>query len=253
MKFKATADLGGLGAKAGPEIAWQWSPPSRLPQFLPALALLLLLLPKRNRCLQAFWIAVPLALTLAFESLIWAIPGIGSDAPPGTFEIFSALPFGLAAVWLLSPYLKGRGRFVTFLGFLAIMEAVSLFACAVGRPRDGDWGPGEILIGVAVVGLVLTLAINLAGWSCRRQFDRRRLLLWLILWIMAGWLAVFAVMSLIEGPGPLLDMGTAFAIISAVTFGSLLPFLLLSCANAFYRERLKELLRLADAAPKAAS
>ena len=69
---------------------------------------------------------------------------------------------------------------------------------------------------------------------------------------MAGWLAVFVVMSMIEKPGPLLEMATAFAIFCAVSFGLLLPFLLLSFANAFYRERLKELFRLADAAPPAA-
>ena len=47
-------------------------------------------------------------------------------------------------------------------------------------------------------------------------------------------------------------MATAFVIISAVSFGLLLPFLLLSFANAFYRERLKEVLRLADDPPPSA-
>jgi hypothetical protein len=238
-----------LGATTGPEIAHQWSPPSRLPRFLSALALLLLLLPKRNRSLQALWVAVPLAFSLALVSLLWAITGIGSDTPEGLFEISSAVPFGLAAVWLLSPFLTRRRRFVTFLGVLATMELFSLFACAVAQPRDRDSSLGYVLIGGAVLVLLLSLAINLAGWSCRRGYDRGRLSLWMILWIMAGWLVVFVVMSRIERPGPLLEMATAFAIFCAISFGVLLPFLLLSFANAFYRERLTELLRPADTAP----
>jgi hypothetical protein len=198
------------------------------------------------------WVAVPLAFSLALVSWLWAITGIASEAPEGVFEIVIAVQFGLAATWLLSPYLKRRGRFLTFLGMLATMELFSLFTCAVAQPPDRDSNLGYILIGGAVVALLLSLAINLAGWSCRSRYEWRRFALWLILWIMAGWLAVFVVMSMIERPGPLLEMATAFAIFSAVSFGLLLPFLLLSFANAFYRERLKELLRLADAAPPSA-
>ena len=245
MKLRATADLGALGAKEGPAIAYQWSPPSRLPQFLPALALLLFLLPKRNRPLQTLWFAAPLVLTLTLEPLFWAIPGIASGAADGLREILHAVPFGLAAVWLLSPYLKARNRVLTFLGMLATMVLFSLFVCAVRRQWDGDQGPTIMLVGMAVVGLGLILAVNLAGWSCQGLYGRRRLSLWLILWIMAVWLAVFIAMSMIERPGPLLEMATAFAIFCAVSFGLLLPFLLLSFANAFYRDRLKEVLRLA--------
>jgi hypothetical protein len=186
LKLRATADLGALGSKEGPVIVYQWSPPSRLPEFLPALALLLFLLPKRNRPLQTLWFAAPLALTLALEPLFWAIPGIASGAGAGLREILLAAPFGLAAVWLLSPYFKAPNRFLTFLGMLATMELFSLFVCAVRRQWDGDQGPSDTLIGMTVVGLVLTVAVNLAGWSCRERFGRRRFLLRLMLWIMAG-------------------------------------------------------------------
>jgi hypothetical protein len=59
-------------------------------------------------------------------------------------------------------------------------------------------------------------------------------------------------MSLFNGLGRLMEMTTAFGIISAFSFGLLLPFLLLAFANASYRERLKELLRLAGPAPPSA-
>jgi hypothetical protein len=41
-------------------------------------------------------------------------------------------------------------------------------------------------------------------------------------------------------------MAVALLVFSAVGFGLLLPFLILSLANAFHRERLKEVLRLAQ-------
>jgi hypothetical protein len=44
-------------------------------------------------------------------------------------------------------------------------------------------------------------------------------------------------------------MALAWLTVSGVTFGLLLAFLVLSFANGFYRERLKELLHLEDPAP----
>jgi hypothetical protein len=199
--------------------------------------------------LQALWVAAPLAVTLAVEFELWWASAFGVDTPDGWFEGLSAVLFGLAAVWLLSPYLKARERWVTFLRVLATLAAFSFFTFAVEQSPEGDGGSADILMGVAVFGLVLGLALNLAGWSCRRRYDWRRLSLWLILWLMAGWVAAFVVVSVIVRPGPLVEMATTLLIVSAVSFGVLLPFLLLSFTNAFYRARLHEVLRLAEPAP----
>ena len=111
--------------------------------------MLLLLVPKRNRSLQALWIATPLAFSLAIVSLLYFVPGIRSAAPDGLFGILGAALFGLAATWLLSPYFKRRGRVLTFLGMLATMELFSLFTCAVAQPQDRDSNLGFILSGVS--------------------------------------------------------------------------------------------------------
>jgi peptidoglycan/LPS O-acetylase OafA/YrhL len=251
LKFKATADLGALGAKAGPMIAWQWSPPSRLPRSLPVLALLLLLLPKRNRCRQALWVAAPVAATVALEFLVCSALGMADELPDGAFEILRAMTLGLAGAWLLLPYFSRRNRFVTFVGVLAAIELFSLFTCAVGQGQEGNSGSGDLLIGVAAVALLLSAALNLAGWSCRKKYGWWRLSLWLLLWIMAGWLVFFALMSVIEGPGTLPEMAAGLVMISAVSFALLLPFLVLSFANAFYRTRLQEVLRLSQPVPLA--
>ena len=248
MKLSATGDLGALGAKQGPAIIYKWSPPSRLPQLLAPLALLLLLLPKRNHSVQVLWVAAPVALSLVVASLLWAIPGGGSDAPAGLFEAFGATAFGLGAAWLLSPYLKRQGRFLTFLGMLVTMELVGVMVYMVARQWSRNSVPMEMLIGVALFGSLTSMAIILAGRSCRERFGLLRLSLWSLVWIIAGWLAFFVVMSVTAGHGPWLQMALAWLMVSGVTFGVLLPFLVLSFANGFYRERLKELLRLEDPA-----
>lgn len=249
MKITATGNLGALGAKQGPAIAYQWSPPNRLPQLLAPLAFLLLLLPKRNRSLQALWIAAPVALSLAVGALVWAIPGVGSGGPDGLFAVLAPVPFGLGVVWLLSPYLKRRGRFLTFLGMLVTMELVGALVFLVARQWCDGRIPIEMLIGVALFGLLLSTAINLAGWSCRARFSRLRFSWWSFVWLLAGCLAACVVMSLTEGRGPWLQMLLALLVFSAITFALLLPFLVLSFANGFYGQRLKEVLRLEEPAP----
>ncbi|HEY5915179.1 MAG TPA: hypothetical protein VJA21_31690 [Verrucomicrobiae bacterium] len=248
MQIRATADLGALGAKEGPATSYKWSPPCRLPQFLAPLALLLLLLPKRNRALEALWVGVPVALSLAAGSLLCAIPKVEGNAPGGLFGVLGAVVLGLGAVWLLSPYLRCQRRLLTFLGMLATMELAGLFAFVVARLSNKTAAPTEMLVAVAAFGLLMSLAINLAGWTCGRRFGPLRLLLWAFVWLFAGWATFFIVMSLAAGHGPWLEEAVALLIFSGVSFGLLLPFLILSLTNAFYRERLKEVLHLAEPA-----
>jgi hypothetical protein len=73
--------------------------------------------------------------------------------------------------------------------------------------------------------------------------------LWLIIVLAAVWLLVlgpFFISSMIVSGGNL-PLGVLFSIIgvaTGITFGVLLPFLLLSFVNGFYSERLKGLLHL---------
>jgi hypothetical protein len=61
-------------------------------------------------------------------------------------------------------------------------------------------------------------------------------------------LGPFFIFSMIASSGnlPLTVLFSITAVATGVTFGVLLPFLLLSFANGFYRERLKGLLHLGD-------
>ena len=72
-----------------------------------------------------------------------------------------------------------------------------------------------------------------------------RLCLWLITALLVVWLLLtgpFFVFAMIFSSGLAL-VGTVLAL-AGVSFGVLLPFLILSFVNAFYRARLKDLLHV---------
>jgi membrane protein implicated in regulation of membrane protease activity len=89
----------------------------------------------------------------------------------------------------------------------------------------------------------------LAGLACRGRYGPLRLSLWLIAALLVVWvvlIAPFFVIAMIASSGnaPVADLMGAVLCTTGISFGLLLPFLLLSFANPFYRERLKGLLHL---------
>ena len=100
----------------------------------------------------------------------------------------------------------------------------------------------------------MSVALSLAGLVCRGRYGWLRLSLWLMPALAVVWLLVigpFFIISMIASGGnvPLVALLSIVAVATGVTFGVLLPFLVLSFANGFYRERLKGLLHLGGAAP----
>ena len=250
----AYADLGGLGSKQGAPVAYDWVAPSLIPQALPWLAILALLLLKPNRCASAWWIWVPLGLVGGVACLPESVLEL---LPSSQFEIFleliSALGFGLAAVWLLSSYLGWKHRMLAFLGILLAQGGFSLLAFVTRQGweevglRRCRWGfsSGECL--------VISVALSLAGLVCRGRYGWLRLSLWLIAALVVIWLLVlgpFFIFAMFASGGnvPLLALCWDRGGGTGITFGVLLPFLLLAFANGFYRERLKGLLHLGGAA-----
>jgi len=224
-----------------------------MPLFLPWLAILGLLMLTPNRSGNAWWIWLPLGGVFAVELLM---PMALGSIPSQVLDLFSqvarSLGIGMAAVWLTSPYLAGHARFVNFLKMLGVQGAFSLLALAPGL----DWGDAgfEILGALVYLGvliLVLVAGLNLAGFSCRRRFHPVRLLLWLLVWLTAGITTVilpFATVALFGGAGEIwMQVGTVILVAVGVAFVLLLPFLVLSFANNFYRERLRHLLRMESA------
>ena len=254
----AYADLGGLGIKQGPSVAFFWPMPNLVPLLLPWLAVLVLLALPSNRNPRAWWIWAPLiGLTLLGAGLQPPILLTDNEVLSVSVQVASAAGFGLTVLWLLGAALARRGRAVGIALAALAFAAVSLLAFLVGPASEslGDLSGLEpavflyLVLGWIVGGVVFAGALNLTGWSCRRRFSRVRVSLWLPLWLWLMWLAagglVNGVMRIVSGErfdwSGLLVAPVALALASFVT---LLPFLILSFTNAFYRERLRHLLRL---------
>ena len=251
MKVVAYADLGGLGLKQGAPVVYDWVAPSAIPRVLPWVAILALLLLKPNRCASAWWIWVPLALVGGVASAPESVLGL---LPPSQLEMFlevvGALGFGVAAVWLLSSYLGWKHRMLAFLGVLLALGVFSLLAYMIGR----GWGEirGQtvaMVTSLAASALVISVALTLAGLLCRGRYGGARLSLWLVGVLIALWLLVigpFFVVAVISSGGrvPLLAVLPVIGVAVGISFGVMLPFLVLCFVNGFYRERLKGLLHL---------
>jgi len=250
----AYSDLGGLGLKQGVPVACDWVMPSLMPLVLPWLAILVLLMLKPNRCASAWWIWVPLGCVAGLASAPQPVLDL---LPSSQFQIFleliGALGFGLAAVWLLSSYLGWKHRMLAFLGVLLAQGGFSTLAFLVRQGWEG-FGIETVQVGVfvAVSVLVISVALSLAGLVCRGRYGWLRLTLWVAAALAVVWLLVigpFFVISVVSSSGnvPVLAIFGIVGVTTGITFGVLLPFLVLSFANGFYRERLKGLLHLGGA------
>src|ERR1019366_3110437 len=105
-----------------------------LPPLLSWLAILVLLALKPNRVWSAWWIWVPLAcLAIGWHCLPPVSSGtrgsLPNDVLDALFDVPRALAFGMAALWLLAPYLGRRPRFSTSLGMVLVLAAFSVFSC----------------------------------------------------------------------------------------------------------------------------
>jgi hypothetical protein len=253
----AISDLGGLGAKEGPQVNYQWTLPSLIPSFLPWLAILLLLLVKSNRCGRAWWIWLPLGCVAVMEQLSQSA---FEFLPSGTADIFlelaGSLIIGVAAVWLLAPQLARSHRLLTFLCFAPTLAGFSFFSFLVRQDwsEDGAIMALGMLVPLAISVFVVAAAILLAGLACRGHYRPSGLYLWIFLSLLALWLVIAApffgfAMIVSGGQVAWLEFFTGILIMTAVSFGVLLPFLVLSSANSLFRERLKLLLHTEHEAP----
>jgi hypothetical protein len=237
-----------LGSNDGAPVSYHWTPPNPLPHLLPWLATLALLLLKSNRTAKAWWIWLPLAFVAAAEAIVRPhLESVGSEVLDYFCMVFNSQGFGIAAVWLLAATLGHRLRFLVFLKMLGVTAAVSAFCYLVRSEWDGAALGFVIMVGVCVV--IAVIGLNLAGLVCRRRYRPLALTLWLALFIAALWLllsAPFAVIAMVSGsngPSWLEFLGVVLSL-AGLTFGMLLPFLVLGFLNGLFRERLKELLHL---------
>ena len=248
-----------------------------MPRLLPWLAILALLALKPNRGWSAWWIWLPLAcLAAGCHCLQLTFRGSPNDVSAAELllNIPLTLAFALAALWLLSSYLGGHNRLRTLLGSLVVLAAfmVFTFAATVGwgvvlEPLASLLDPRHCAatanVGLLALPFLIPLvlpapgvaaAMVLCGLACRGRHRPFGLFLWLFMSLLAVWVAapgLAYVLWRIASPGsagyaPFLGIGLLMV---AVTFATLLPFLILSAISPFFRERLKALLHLKPEAP----
>jgi hypothetical protein len=225
--------------------------PGITPLLLPWLAILVLLTLKPNRRPAAWLIWLPFGCVIAFTLAPMDFLPSGTDY---FLDAIAALAVGLAAIWLLSNYLRRKHRFVTFLCVLLALEGFSglAFVSAQGVNISSQTFVAGIVLGVGV--LISAGALSLDGLICRGRYRPLGLYLWLLIMLAALWLVIavpFFLFALLSSGGRLPWMGffvPVFAL-AALNFAALLPFVILSSASPFFRDRLKSLLNVEPETP----
>ena len=247
LSIIASSDLGALGAKNGSPVVYNWVLPGVAPLLLPWLVILGLLTLKPNRCAAAWLIWLPLGCVFAFTLSPPAF------LPTGTnffLDVIAALAIGLAAVWLLSNYLRQQHRLLTFLCVLPALAGFSVLAAAAKQGLN-LLGIESLQVGIVLaVGILASAAaLSLAGLICRSRYRPLGLYLWLFILLAGFWLVIampFFLIAMLSSGGniPWSEFFIPVLAVATANFATLLPFLILSSASPFFRERLKALLNV---------
>jgi hypothetical protein len=255
LRIVASADLGPLGARDGAPVEYNWVLPSATPQLLPWLAILALLMLKPNRRAAAWLIWLPLGCAVFFtlEQPVVLPAGLNPF-----WDAITALAFGLAAVWLVANYLRQSHRILTFLSVLLALAAFSALALVASQNvRSLNQIALATGIMLAVAALTTSVALSLHGLICHGRYHPLGHYLWPFLLLAGVWLAItgpFFLFVVIASGGnvPWNSWRGFFAPVFAMalaTFATLLPFLILSSASPFFRERLQAIIHVKPAAP----
>ncbi len=261
LKVAAYADLGGLGTRQGPPVAFVWRMPNLLLALLPWLVLLALLALPSNRNARAWWIWVPVAaLALLGGGLGAAADALDNEALGYSLHAAFATAFGLAAVWLLGAGLARCWRVLWIVLTALAFAAVSLLAFIANPLWEQALELSFLVVFWLLSGVVFAGALSLTGWICRKRFSSVRVLVRLPfclwgMWLVAGSLLAWVVAFVSGSHFDWSEFAVGSVVLALVSFAAVLPFLILSFACPFYRQRLKSLLRLPppEAAPAAAS
>jgi hypothetical protein len=246
-----SSDLGGLGPREGLPVTYNWAVPNLAPLLLPWLVILGLLALKPNRCAAALWIWLPAGCVVALTRGQPAILPMGTDV---FLDTITALAAGVAAVWLLSDYLRRPNRFVTFLFILLALAGFSVLSFL--SQQNGSITDDTLQAGIVLAAgvLVTAAALSLGGLICRGHCRKIGLYTWLLILLGVIWLVIAAPFYVLQfgASGGMIGWNVFFLVmlaVAAVHFAMLLPFLILSSASPFYRERLKALLHVKPETP----
>jgi hypothetical protein len=220
--------------------------------IIPLLLLLPLFFFRPNRAAEAWWIWLPVVIA---DLVVVGVVALLIDEDISVWQAVHPFLIGLAAVWLLTPYLKSRYRIVMFIKTLPVLAAFSLLAYV---PTLLEASRGWLDLRPAFAGLLAfaslaaTLALILAGLAVRRRFGRIRFLCWLAVWTVVAWTAIaapFAVFALFGSRPEWWEFVVPVLVVSGFMLLLFLPLLLLSFFQPFYRARFADWLNLPQTGP----
>lgn len=246
--------------KPGPAATFHWRWYHHVPGLgLWAILLLLLLVRKANRNLQAWTILIPVALVAALWRTPLAILGISTDdwESIGSFVLSTAVALGTIA--LLADGFARLARLWRLLLSLAIM--LGIVAIAFSLHFEANWSdePGY-LFSVCGSTAIIAMALAISARSSRGFYSAPRVLLWPVVWTAVLAAAVLMCLTVIPmALDPRASSQLPFLLVAylamaltwaAVMYAIVLPFLVLAVKCPLYRERLKGLLGLGDVPPE---
>ena len=229
---------------------WEPPPPEQPEVYVAAttslkvLPWLLILLPlflfRANRHSAAWWIWLPVMISAVVGITVTGLLTGNEQSLPQAVGSFIV---GLAAIWLLMPFLESRSRIVAFFKALPVLAGFSLlaFVPTLLADQSGWLDLRSFMAGLlAFASLAGTLALVLSGLTVRRRFGRMRFLCWLAVWIVVAWTAIAAPFAIFGSIGSRPEWGefvVAILVASGIMLALFLPLVLLSFFQPFYRAR----------------
>ena len=167
--------------------------------------------------------------------------------------MFTIIVLGFSMVWLLAERIRNRNRFVTFLlaasiyfGFLG----VSLLSAGFGESIIAI----VFLAAISISGIILAFVI--ATLMSPKPFNTIRFIITIGAALFSSLLIVFSAIVFIFYPPQNVPVGaritevlTASFFSSLIYYAGLLPFLVMLCANPFWRKRLETVLGIQTKIP----
>ncbi len=246
-----------MGPNESAPVMLSWPLVYHLPPFLiwllPPAAILLL---KENRHAKALAVAIPLlAIGLLWASLRWILvhgPGVQS-ASLLDLDVFITGALVSLSLWLLLAHrLSANDRpAVALLAWLLMVGTFALTTWAfLGTGPESIWSAGVL----AIIAAIVTGALVLTGFCCRKRYYGLKFALWLAAWcIVFSFAVVFPLcifmLLLMRPAGMLLALLLLGNVLLAGQLGiglyiMLLPFIILVANSAFYRQRFYACFRL---------
>jgi len=218
------------------------------------LVILTLFLPRQNRTPEAWGLWLPVLMSALVAT---GLVCLTSDKEWALLQAACSFVVGLAAVWLLMPFLESRSRVVVFFKTLPVLAGFSFLAfLPTLLARHGGWLDFRPYLAglLALASLAATLALVFTGLCVRRRFGRVRCIVWLALWTVLAWTAIAtpaAIIGAVNGGNDWREGLLAILSLSAISLGLVLPLVVLSFFQSFYRDRFFGWLNLLQPDPAA--